>query len=173
MDTPLVLTIIADDQPGIINTVSEVLYKFGGSWSESSMASLAGQFAGILLASVPSTHADACVEALRGLRNKGLFVTAQLSREPVPMSLEAREFVLDLVGNNRRGIVHDITAILARHNINVHNLETVAESVAMGGGELFKAKAKLVVPASVDIEALETELEDMANELMVDIRLQH
>lgn len=173
MNTPLVLTIIADDQPGIINTVSEVLYKFGGSWTESSMASLAGQFAGILLASVPDAEADACVEALQGLEDKGLHVIAHLSREPVVAKAGNREFVLDLVGNNRRGIVHDITTILARHNINVHNLETVAESIAMGGGELFKAKAKLVIPNSVDIEVLESELEAMANELMVDIRLQH
>ena len=67
MNTPIVLTVIADDHPGIINTVSEVLYKYGGAWTESSMASLAGQFAGILLASVPSDKADACVEALQGL----------------------------------------------------------------------------------------------------------
>jgi glycine cleavage system regulatory protein len=173
MNIPLVLTIIADDQPGIIKTVSEVLYEFGGSWTESSMASLAGQFAGILLASVPDARADACVEALQALQEKDLHVIAHLSRKTVVASADNREFVLDLVGNNRRGIVHDITAILARHNINVHNLETVAESVAMGGGELFKAKAKLVVPASVDIEVLESELEAMANELMVDIRLQH
>ena len=43
----------------------------------------------------------------------------------------------------------------------------------MGGGEVFKAKAKLIVPVSTDIDVLETELEDMANELMVDIRLEH
>jgi glycine cleavage system regulatory protein len=173
MNTPVVLTIIADDQPGIISTVSEVLYKYGGTWTESSMASLAGQFAGILLAWVPTTEAEACVAALQGLKDRGLHVIAHLIHEPVTAAGDTREYVLDLVGNDRRGIVHDITTILARHGVNVHNLETVVESVAMGGGELFRAKAKLIVPKSVDIGVLETELEDMANELMVDIRLRH
>jgi len=59
MKTSIVLTIIADDQPGIVNTVSKALYNHGGGWTDSSMSSLAGQFAGILLASVPSERADA------------------------------------------------------------------------------------------------------------------
>ena len=172
MKTPIVLTIIAEDQTGIINTVSEVLYQYGGAWTESSMASLAGQFAGILLASVSKDKADACVEELQGLRDQGIHVVAHISHQKSTEDIATREYVLDLVGNDRRGIVHDITTILTRHDVNVHNLETVVESVAMGGGEVFKAQARLIVPVSTDIDALEAELEDMANELMVDIRLE-
>jgi len=172
MRTPIVLTIIAEDHPGIINTVSEVLYKYGGAWTESSMATLAGQFTGILLASVATDKAEACVEELKGLGEQGIRVVARLSRTSPTEEIETREYVLDLVGNDRRGIVHDITTILSRHDINVQNLETVVESVAMGGGEVFKAKALLIVPMSADIDVLETELEDMANELMVDISLE-
>ena len=172
MRTSIVLTIIAEDHPGIINTVSEVLYKHGGAWTESSMASLAGQFAGILLASVPTDKADACVEELQDLREQGIHVVAQLSSGIPAERIETREYLLDLIGNDRRGIVHDITTILARHDVNVQNLETVVESVAMGGGQVFKAKAQLIVPTSTDIDMLETELEAMANELMVNIRLE-
>jgi len=172
MRTPIVVTIIAEDHPGIVNTVSEVLYKYGGAWTESSMAILAGQFAGILLASVDRDKADACVGELKGLREQGIHVVARRSRTTPTQEIETREYVLDLVGNDRRGIVHDITTILARHDINVQNLETVVESVAMGGGQVFKAKVQLIVPVSADIDALESELEAMANELMVDIRLE-
>ena len=168
MKTSIVLTIIADDQPGIINTVSKALYNHGGGWTDSSMSSLAGQFAGILLASVPSKEADACVEELRQLRTQGLHVVAHVSGESSTTE-ETHEYILDLVGNDRRGIVHDISTILANHNVNVLNLDTISESASMGGGDLFKARAELVVPASADIDALEDELENIANELMVDI----
>ena len=168
MNTSIVLTIIADDQPGVINTVSQALYKHGGSWTQSSMSSLAGQFAGILLASVPSEKADDCVDDLHGLESVGLRVIAHIS-SAVPSKEETHKYVLDLVGNVRRGIVHDITTVLTRHNVNVNNLETVVESASMGGGELFKATAELLVPVGTDIDTLESELEDMANELMVDI----
>ena len=168
MKTSIVLTIIADDQPGIINTVSGVLYKYRGGWTQSSMSSLAGQFAGILLASVPSEEAQACGEALHQLRSQGLNVIAHVGGE-TSTTEETHEYILDLVGNNRRGIVHDITTVLARHKVNVLNLETKAESASMGGGRLFKARAELVVPDSADVDVLEDELEEIANELMVDI----
>jgi len=168
MNTSIVLTVIADDQPGVIQTVSQALNKHGGSWTQSSMSSLAGQFAGILLASVPSDRADACLDELHALEAKGLRIIAHVSSEQ-PATEKTHEYVLDIVGHDRPGIVHDITSLLARHNVNVHDLETVVESASMGGGELFKARAQLVVPASADIEVLESELEDLANDLMVDI----
>jgi glycine cleavage system regulatory protein len=168
MKTSIVLTILADDQPGIINTVSKVLYDHGGGWTKSSMSSLEGQFAGILLASVPTEKADACVEQLQQLKSQGLHVTAHVS-SGLSDAKETQEYLLDLVGNDRQGIVHDITSILTNHGVNVRNLETVAESASMGGGELFKARAELVVPSNTDIDALENDLENIANELMVDI----
>ena len=42
----------------------------------------------------------------------------------------------------------------------------------MSGGELFRAQAHLHIPESTDIEALNYELEDLANDLMVDIRFE-
>jgi glycine cleavage system regulatory protein len=64
MKTSIILTIIAADQPGIIRTVSKALKNHGGNWNQSSMSSLAGQFAGILLASVPSENTEACLAEL-------------------------------------------------------------------------------------------------------------
>jgi glycine cleavage system regulatory protein len=168
MNTSIVLTVIADDQPGIIQTVSGVVTEFGGSWTQSSMSSLAGQFAGILLVSVPSDKTDACVEKLHALESRGLRVIAHVSRE-VAVSEDTHEYALELVGNDRPGIVHDITTLLTRHNVNVRNLETKVESASMGGGELFRAIAKLVVPETADIDVLESEIEELANDLMVDI----
>ncbi len=168
MNTSIVLTIIADDQPGIIETVSDVLNKHGGNWTQSSMSSLAGQFAGILLASVPGDKTDACLAELKALEAEGLRIIVRTSSEKTRTE-NVEEISMQLVGNDRPGIVHDITRVLAAHNVSVINLETSVEAASMGGGELFKARAQLLVPASSDIFALESELEDIANDLMVDI----
>jgi len=169
MNTSIVLTIIAEDQPGVIKTVSRVLTNHGGSWTRSSMSSLAGQFAGILLASVPTENSAACLVALSGLESAGIQVVAHVGRGVPAEDEETHRYFLDLVGNDRAGIIHDITSVLANYNVNVLNLETVVESASMGGGEIFRAKAKLVVPVDVDIDTLEKDLEAMANDLMVDI----
>ncbi|MGA9573446.1 MAG: ACT domain-containing protein [Lysobacterales bacterium] len=171
MNTSIVLTILADDQPGIIQSVSSVLHKHGGSWVQSSMSSLAGQFAGILLATVPTVNSVAFREELLGLESRGLHIIAQICGQAAATE-QTRECVLDLVGNDRPGIVHDITTVLAKHNVNVRELETVVESASMAGGEIFRARAELLVPVSTDIDLLESELENLANDLMVDIRLE-
>lgn len=168
MNTSIVLTVIAEDQPGIIETVSKTLKNHEGNWTQSSMSSLAGQFAGILLASVPADKTDACLAELKSLESEGLRIIVRTSSGEAGTE-NVDEFSVALVGNDRPGIVHDITRVLAAHNVSVIDLETSVEAASMGGGELFKARAKLLVPESSDIFALESELEDIANDLMVDI----
>ena len=170
MNTSIVLTIIADDQHGIIETVSRVLNNHHGNWTQSSMSSLAGQFAGILLVSVPSARTNACIAELQALETQGLRINTRVSSgesETENMS----EFSLHLVGNDHPGIVHEITSVLADHKVNVTELETSVEGASMGGGDLFKARAKLLIPEGSDVFALENGLEELANDLMVDISL--
>ena len=171
MNNSIVLTVIANDQPGVIQAVSKVLRNHDGNWTQSSMSTLAGQFAGILLVYVPNDKTEACLAELQGLESEGLRIIAHVSDEE-PAKAKTHEYTLELVGNDRPGIVHDITVLLAGHNVNVRDLETVVESASMGGGELFKASAQLVVPETTDIDDLAGELEDIANDLMVDIRFE-
>ena len=168
MNTSIVLTVIADDQPGIVQMISEVLKNHGGNWIQSSMSTLAGKFAGILLVSVPGTNSDAFLAELRTLESKGLRVIAHVSDDETETE-KSIQYTLDLVGNDDVGIVHEITTLLAKHKINVQELETSVQSASMGGGEIFRARAILDVPQSTDMDALEAELEDIAHDLMVDI----
>lgn len=168
MNSSLVLTVIAEDQPGIIRTVSKVLTEHGGNWTQSSMSTLAGQFAGILLVNMPSENTDNCLNSLQELKSQGLRVIAHVSEFAV--SEDTRQcYKLKLIGNDRAGIVHDITTLLTSHGVSVIDLETRVESASMSGGELFKATARLAAPDGLDIYKLETELEELANDLMVDI----
>jgi len=171
MATSIVLTVIGQDQLGIVEAVSDVLARHGGNWTQSSMSALAGQFAGILLATVPDDRVRACLEGLESLRDKGLTVIARTT-SPATARAETREFLLDLVGHDHAGIVRDITQVLARHGVSVHDLETRVESASMAGGELFRAEARLKVPTSTDIARLEHDLEAIATELMVELHLQ-
>ena len=170
MNASVVLTIVCDDRPGIVEALSQVLQNHGGSWTESSMLSLAGKFAGILLASLPPQQVESFLQALQGMQSEGMHIVAQRSseqRSPGAM----REFTLDLVGQDRPGIVHDISEILARHHVNVQELDTECQSASMSGEMLFLAKARLLVPAQTSLGQLRRDLENLANELMVDITL--
>ena len=167
---PIVLTLICDDRTGIINRLSHLVEEHGGNWTESSMASLAGKFAGILLASVPAENCDSLISSLEALGGEGMSIHAHRSNAPLEND-KVREFALDLLGQDRPGIVRDITAILHRHGVNVLELETHCESASMSGEMLFKASARLLAPPGVTRAALREDLEKLANELMVDISL--
>lgn len=171
MSTSIVLTVVSNDHPGIVEALSEVIADHGGNWAESSMMSLAGKFAGILLVQVPSDRVDAFNTALEALDAKGMQIVAQ-SCDSSPSSGSAREHSIELVGQDRPGIVHDITEVLAKHGINVQELETKVQSASMSGESLFMAHASIFIPADADMDKLQDELEELANELMVDIELE-
>jgi glycine cleavage system regulatory protein len=172
MSTSIVLTVVSNDHPGIVNSLSELLADNGGNWTESSMLSLAGKFAGILLASVPDKNADAFIRALGSMENEGMQIVAQHTGAASSVT-GLSEFTLDLVGQDRPGIVHDITRILTAHNVNVLELETHCQSASMSGENLFLAHARLMAPADTSLEELQDELEKLANELMVDIKIEN
>ena len=83
-----------------------------------------------------------------------------------------REAQLELVGQDRVGIVQEISSALARHGVSIEKLHTQSESASMSGETLFRARAELRVPNDLDMEALQQSLELLADELMVDIDLQ-
>jgi len=170
MSAAVVLTIVSDDRPGIVETLSQVLEDHNGNWAESSMLSLSGKFAGILLANIPEEQVERFMLALQGLQSEGMQIVSQRT-SATSQPHEMREFTLELVGQDRPGIVHDISEILSRHRVNVRELETECQSASMSGEMLFLAKARMQLPPGASIEKLRKELENLANELMVDIKL--
>ena len=170
VSTFLVLTVNGPDRPGLVETLSQVVANHRGSWLESRMARLAGQFAGVLRVSVPDDQVDALNRALRALEIECLTVGVEYS-EPEPPPSDARELRLEIIGSDRPGIVHDISQALADRGINVDELRTEIMSAPMSGELLFLANAELMVPADLDLDLLRKDLEALAHELMVDIDL--
>ncbi|MBW2493228.1 MAG: ACT domain-containing protein [Deltaproteobacteria bacterium] len=170
MSTSLVLTVIGPDRPGLVESLSEVVAEHQGSWLESRMARLSGQFAGILRTSVPEEQVDALIQALESLEPEILHVDiARIQLEP-PVS-EMRALRLEIIGSDRPGIVHEISEALADRQINVDELRTEIMSAPISGELLFLANAEFRVPAEVSLDALRKDLEALAHELMVDVDL--
>jgi glycine cleavage system regulatory protein len=170
VSTSLVLTVIGPDRPGLVESLSQVVASHQGSWLESRMARLAGQFAGILRTSVPEEQVDALTQALQSLEPAGLRVAVARS-QPTPIASDVRELRLEIIGSDRPGIVHEISEALADRNINVDELRTEIMSAPMSGELLFLANAELQVPVDLSLDLLRKDLEALAHELMVDVDL--
>ena len=68
MGTSLVVTVIGNDRPGIVERLSDVVLAAEANWEESRMARLAGKFAGVLRVSVDADRADRLAADLQRAR---------------------------------------------------------------------------------------------------------
>ena len=162
------MTVIGSDRPGLVESVASLVANHDGNWLESRMSRLGGQFAGILRVAVSTEREAALTAALKELSVKGLTVVIQ-SDKAGAAAPTAELRLIELVGQDRPGIVQHITRALAAHGVNVEELETECVSAAMSGETLFKATARVLVPANCNVAALKAELEKIAADLIVEI----
>jgi len=170
MVTSLVVTVIGPDRPGIVSLLSAKAQGFGANWAGSRMASLAGQFAGMVHFEVPPEQADHLAAALQELESTGLKIEIEKS-EGTPVPEGRRLLKLELVGHDRPGIVRDLSGALAQRGVSIEELHTEIVSGAMTAEHLFKVKAELLVPKNVSNDDVRHALEALANEMMVDVEL--
>lgn len=169
MSVFLVVTVIGDDQPGLVEQLSTTISRHGGNWLESSMSQLAGKFAGILRVEVAAARADELKAALGQLER--LKVMAETAVD-LPKRGPTRRWQLSLVGHDRIGIVREVSQVLAKHDVNVEKLTTHTAPAAMSAEIMFHAQAELEADAGLDQAALQRDLEQLSDDLIVDIDLQ-
>ncbi len=133
------------------------------------MAQLAGKFAGVLCIEVADDQAGSLEEALNGLASRGLHLVVERSDAPAPTRVQAIE--IELVGQDRPGLVHEIAYVLASQGINVEELATDRPTAAMSGSAMFQAHIRASIPEGVDLAVVHRRLEHLAADLMADIRL--
>ena len=170
MFTTLVMTVIGADRPGLVQSVAACVADRGGNWLESRMCHLGGQFAGLLRVEVAAARAEELAGALRGLEAEGLRVMIHVESGAGPAAAGAA-VVLELVGQDHPGILHQVSSVLADRGVNVEELESECVSAPMGGGTLFQARATVLVPPSVRMGELRADLERIAADVMVDLKL--
>src|SRR5207245_1576716 len=145
------------DRPGLVDSLAGLVAEQGGNWLESRMSRLGGQFAGILHVQVPAEKEAALIQSLKDLEREGVAIVVH-SERPKPEPSAGPMVFLEIMGQDRPGIVHQISHALASHAVNVEDLDTECTSAAMSGETLFKARAKLNVPESCNLAALRQEL---------------
>ena len=168
MTTYLVLTIIGEDRPGIVESLAEIISDHSGNWLESSMSQLAGKFAGILRVSVKDEKCEALINSLENLSNNLKLIIEKVSSENYE---EVRQIVeVRLIGNDRPGIIREISKTVTDLAVNFEKLTSECAPAPMSGDALFKASASLKIPKGVSVDLLKRALENLADDLIVDIK---
>lgn len=168
----LVMTVIGADRPGLVQMVATRVADHGGNWLESRMCRLGGQFAGILRVEVAQERRDELVTALQTLEVDGLRIIIHAEGAAVSVGTIGSVVHVEIVGHDRPGILRSVSGVFAAHGVNVEELASERVSAPMGGGTLFQARATIAVPPNVKLAVVRQDLEKIASDLMVDVKLE-
>jgi glycine cleavage system regulatory protein len=170
LNRSLVFSLLTEDRPGVVERVSSLVASHQGNWMESHLSSRSGYFGGIVHVIVPLERAEALTSALEGLSSEKILIVVKSGPEG-DLDAERRRVTLEVVGNDQPGIVSRISEAIADRGINMEELQTACISAPMSGTAMFQAHAKLYLPAEIQIHELQSHLEEIASDLMVDISL--
>jgi glycine cleavage system regulatory protein len=163
----LVLTVVGDDRAGLVQALADIVAAHGGNWERSELAELAGAFAGIVLVSIPDERVAELTDALQGL--DGLLHITPHAPSATDADADADRFTFTILGNDRPGIVRDITAALVRHGLSIDRFTSETRDAPMAGGTLFEASVVARVAPDADVDAATADLERLAGEIQVDL----
>jgi len=100
---------------------------------------------------------------------QGLEVRVAIAIEGSHANDEVFEF--GLVGQDRPGIVRQVTAVLSGLEANIEAFKTWVAAEPHSGVPLFHMDARLQLPPGLQAHKVQAALEDISAEIMVDISL--
>ena len=166
----LVITLLTDDKPGIVQQLAETIAQAGGNWLDSRMSQLAGKFAGILKISIPEDNVDALSQQLQSLSARGIEVLIDNAVHD-NHSVSGRTLAFELIGADRVGIVSEIAHAFSEREISIDDLETHCSSSPWSGDPLFEATGILIAPSNINKDELLDRLDGVEESLGIDISL--
>lgn len=170
MDQSVILTVVGSDRPGLTRAIADAVYAAGGNWLESHLSRLGGKYVGSVLVELPTERLGELERAAQAIDAVGLSVAIVPSsvypeRGGQPLSIE-------IVGQDRPGIVREVTTVLAGLDVNIENFSTMIEDTAWSGAPLFRGRAQLLLPPEVSTDRVREALEEISGEIMVDFGAQ-
>lgn len=169
MKKELVLTVVADDRPGLVGEISKTVADHQANWVDSSMARLGGQFAGIVRVNVDKERIAELSSALLELEKSGLAIGIHVHNEGgAPDGLHA---VLHILGQDQPGMISRVSSMLADLHVSIEALDSLVEPGSMSGELMFRANARVVIPPQITPAQVSEALESIAADLMIDVDL--
>ena len=163
-----VLSFITDDRPGIVHELADAVGSLSGNWLESRMIQLEGKFAGLARISVP----DDASTSLRQHLEERSGLNLVIEHAPEEQRNLSAQYTLDIVGNDRPGIVFETTRVLAEQGINLIEISSQVAPAPMSGTPMFNCTATIATTTQISPQELEQQLNDATAALGVDIHVE-
>jgi len=165
----VILSVIGSDRPGLTEALASAVLSAGGNWLESHLSQLGGLYVGSVLVDLHADHVEGLRAAVSAVDAQGLEVRIATAVEGVGPVGEALRF--SLVGQDRLGIVRQVTAVLSDLEVNIETFDTRITAEPHSGAPLFHMEATLRLPSGLQAAGVQAALEAISAEIMVDFSL--
>jgi glycine cleavage system transcriptional repressor len=172
MQRNLVLTLSGPDRIGIVENLTGLLLARGGNVEVSRMARLGGEFAVLMLVSLPDEQLEGLSTDLESLTTQGYKVTTTQAR---PIRAEThpdwRPYRIEVHGADHEGIIQEVAHYLSQRGINIESMDSETSPAPISGVPLFTMTAEVAVPPGLAGQGWEAGLQDLGSHLNVEIRV--
>lgn len=166
MTIRIILSVAGSDRPGLTQSLAEAVLASGGNWLESHLSRLGGTYVGSVLVSLDPANLPTLESRIHAVDATGLRVSiVPAGDEP---DSQGQPLWIELVGQDRPGIVREVATVLSGLGVNIEELSTDTENSAWSGELLFRMNALVVVPPQTSADEVQTALEAISGEIMVD-----
>ncbi len=162
----VVLTVTGSDRPGLTSALAEAVAAAGGNWQEGQLSRLGGLYVGSVLVEIDPAKSDVLQAGVQAIDAHGLTVSMQPAQDD--QRADGARLLFELVGQDRPGIIREVTAILAQLGANIESLTSGEQTGAWAGEHLFHAEVTATLPQSVSPAEAQAALEEISSEIMVD-----
>jgi glycine cleavage system transcriptional repressor len=165
-----IVTVMARDRVGIVRDLSTALAEIGGNLTHVSQTVMRGYFTLIVSAQMPDDRSE--LEIRQAVERKGevgeLVVNVRpFVESPASEATPSERFNLTLTGEDRAGIISRVTAYMADRDINIDDFY----AYVLDGR--FVMLAQVSIPSGVNVEQVQTGLEQLGREFDLVVYLQH
>ncbi len=172
----VLISVFGQDRPGIVASVSRVLYQNSCNIDDLSQTAIKGQFAMILIATSPQGNSLGSLEGdfVELARDLDLEIHLRKIKEEEMAPYAAGQiepFIITARGEDQPGLVYGIAEVLAERGINITKMDGKRALVSqkMEYIQLFEAD----VPKTLDYGLVQEKLRERGREMGVEVDLQH
>jgi glycine cleavage system transcriptional repressor len=168
----IVFTLTGTDRTGLVEEITKLLLDIGGNVETSRMARLGGEFAVLMLVSIPETQLANLGKSTQVLKSQGFKVTTTRTEQTYAEAHAGwLPYKIEVLGADHEGIIHKIAQTLSKCGINIESMDTVTTQAPNSGAPLFSMTALIVVPPDLAGQSWEAALEEAGHHLQVDIKV--
>ena len=168
----LVVSVVGEDRPGLVNSLSESIMAEGANIDESRMTLLGGEFAGILLVSGSDEVIGRLQDTLKGIGNENSLTIVTKETIPGASSQQTMPYEVSVVAMDQQGIVHKVTEFFSEHGINIRELSTSTYAAAHSGTPMFAMEMIVDLAVGSRVSQLRNEFVSFCDDLLIDASIE-